>query len=205
MRNGHGATGRGLFSTSFPIPGWSAVLSVRPKVAELSFHVFTRALHPELYRVHAGREVERGDYRARIEITDCGHVVTLRRPCGIITEIAAARSQPLPTTRCKLRHRLTGSRTDRLQLCDDVEYRTHFQLETVKPELFFMMHKQLSGGATSGLLHHFDTSVRSPFAPLSYVNIETRSRSLRLQAVHTFPADFAIVKVESLFSMPTDD
>jgi hypothetical protein len=29
-----------------------AVLSVRPKVAELSFQLFGRALHPEVFEVH---------------------------------------------------------------------------------------------------------------------------------------------------------
>jgi len=37
---------------------------------------------------------------------------------------------------------------------------------------------------------------------ISYVNIETRLNSLLIQAIHTFPDDYAILKVESLFSMP---
>jgi hypothetical protein len=37
---------------------------------------------------------------------------------------------------------------------------------------------------------------------LSYVNVETRRRSMLVQAIHTFPDDYAIVKVESLFSLP---
>ena len=37
---------------------------------------------------------------------------------------------------------------------------------------------------------------------LSYVNVETRSRSMLIQAFHTFPDDYAIVKTQSLFEIP---
>jgi hypothetical protein len=36
---------------------------------------------------------------------------------------------------------------------------------------------------------------------LSYVNIETRTRSMLVQAFHTFPDDLAIVKSQSLFRL----
>lgn len=192
------------FCLSVSLPGWFVVLSVRPKVAELSFHVFARGLHPELYRVHASREVQRNGYRAKVEITDCGHVVTLKNGCGTICEVAAAKGQLLPTRRCKLGHRLKGSRTAALPNVNGVAYRTHFQLESVKPDVFYMMQKQLSAGPTHGLVHHFDATVRTPLAPMSYINLESRSASLRVQAIHTFPDDYAIVKVESLFTMDDD-
>jgi hypothetical protein len=37
---------------------------------------------------------------------------------------------------------------------------------------------------------------------ISYVNIETRSRTLLVQAFHTFPDDCAIVKSQSLIRIP---
>ena len=36
----------------------------------------------------------------------------------------------------------------------------------------------------------------------SYINVETRSRSMLVQAFHTFPDDYAIVKSQSLFEAP---
>ena len=42
------------------------MLSVRPKVAELSFQLFGRALHPELFEVHKSRTIERAEYTARL-------------------------------------------------------------------------------------------------------------------------------------------
>ena len=83
-----------------------------------------------------------------------------------------------------------------------MQYRTHFQLESVQPDLFWMVQQQLSADQAEGLIHKFDSSGRMALGGMSYVGIETRSRSMLVQAIHTFPDDHAIVKVESLFSLP---
>jgi len=179
------------------------VLSVRPKVAELAFHVFSRSLHPELYTIHKSRRVERGDYQAQIDITNCGHVITWNAEGKIICEVATSAHQPLPKRRCLLSKPLKGSRSERAQYRGGISYRTHFQLEPVAPDLFWMVQQQLGTGTTEGLLHTFDASGRMALGALSYVNVETRSSSMLVQAIHTFPDDYAIVKVESLFSLPS--
>jgi hypothetical protein len=190
------------FSYSFVLRN-SAVLSVRPKVAELAFHVFSRSLHPELYTIHKTRRVERGDYEAQIDITNCGHVITWNAAGMIICEVATSAHQPLPKRRCLLSKPLKGSRTERAKCRGGISYRTHFQLEPVAPDLFWMVQQQLGEGPTEGLLHTFDASGRMALGALSYVNVETRKSSMLVQAIHTFPDDYAIVKVESLFSLPT--
>jgi hypothetical protein len=179
------------------------VLSVRPKVAELAFQVFSRSLHPELYAIHKSRRIERTNYEAQIDITNCGHVITWK--CGgvILCEVATSAHQPLPKRRCLLARPLKGSRTERAKCRDGIGYRTHFQLEPVEPEMFWMVQQQLGSGPTEGLLHNFDASGRMALGALSYVNIEARSHSMLVQAIHTFPDDYAIVKVESLFSLPS--
>ncbi|TWU55307.1 DUF2617 family protein [Rubripirellula reticaptiva] len=177
------------------------MLSVRPKVAELAFHVFSRSLHPELYTIHKTRSVERDHYTAQIDITNCGHVVTWNAAGVTLCEVATSAQQPLPKRRCLLSKPLKGSRTERADCRQGINYRTHFQLERVEPDLFWMVQQQLGNGPTEGLLHRFDSSGRMAFGALSYVSTETRRNSMLLQAIHTFPDDFAIVKVETLFSL----
>jgi len=89
---------------------YSAVLSVRPKVAELSFQLFGRALHPELFEVHKTRTVERGEFSARLDITSAGHVITWRYRGLTLTEVAASAQHPLPERRRLLSYRLKGQR-----------------------------------------------------------------------------------------------
>ena len=179
------------------------MLSVRPKVAELAFQVFSRSLHPELYTIHRSRRIERSNYEAQVDITSCGHVITWNALGTTVCEVATSAHQPLPKRRCLLSKSLKGSRTERVQCRSGVEYRTHFQLESVDPDLFWMVQQQLGNGPTEGLLHTFDASGRMALGALSYVNVETRQTSMLVQAIHTFPDDYAIVKVESLFSLPS--
>src|SRR5436190_21961356 len=85
------------------------VLSVRPKVAELVFQLYGRALHPELFQVFATRTVERGEYQATINITSAGHVVTWRHQGITLTEVAAASHHPLPERRRLMNFKLKGN------------------------------------------------------------------------------------------------
>lgn len=181
------------------------MLSVRPKVAELAFNVFSRSLHPELYSVLKTRRIERSAYHAQVNITNCGHVITWQANEAVpvtVCEVATSAHQPLPSKRCLIQRSLKGSRTEKATCQAGVSYRTHFQLEPVDPDMFFMVQQQLGKQPTEGLLHTFDSSGRMSMGALSYVNVETRSRSMLVQAIHTFPDDYAIVKVESLFSLP---
>ena len=78
------------------IEEFSFVPVARPKVAELLFQLYGRALHPELFEVHQTRTVERGGYEAKIQITNAGHLVTWRYDGLTLTEVAAASNHPLP-------------------------------------------------------------------------------------------------------------
>lgn len=177
------------------------MLSVRPKVAELAFHVFSRSLHPELIDVQTTRRIERDRFNAKVDITNCGHVVTFNSGNATLCEVATSAHQPLPSRRCVLQKTLKGSRTEEVQCRSGLQYKTHFQLDTVKPEVFWMVGQQLGKSPTEGLLHQFSPGGRIALGAISYVNIETRRSSLLIQAIHTFPDDFAIVKVETIFTV----
>jgi hypothetical protein len=172
-------------------------------VAELAFQVFGRALHPELFDIHKTREVERGGFCAKIQITSTGHLVTWRYQGLTITEVAASAQHPLPQKRRLMSYKLKGERTDRMECRGGVRYQVSFQLEPVAPEIFWTFQEELAHeGERKGLLHTFDASGRMAIGALSYIHVETRSRSMLVQAFHTFPDDYAIVKSQSLFELP---
>lgn len=179
------------------------MLSVRPKVAELAFQLYGRSLHPELFDVHQSRTVDRAEYSAKIDITSAGHVVTWRYQGMTLTEVAASAQHPLPQKRRLLRYRLRGQRSDRVECRGGVVYQVSFQLEPVAPEVFWTFQQELaSDGQKQGMLQTFDSSGRMALGALSYINVESRSRSLLVQAFHTFPDDYAIVKSQSHFKLP---
>jgi hypothetical protein len=84
-----------------------------------------------------------------------------------------------------------------------VSYELSFQLEPVEPEVFWTFQQELANDALqSGIFHQFDSSGRMALGAMSYINFETRNRSLLVQTFHTFPDDYAIVKSQSLFQLP---
>lgn len=180
------------------------MLSVRPKVAELSFQLFGRPLHPELFRIHATRQIERGEYQARLQITSAGHLVTWRYAGLTLTEVATSAQQPLPIRRRMMIHRLDHAGSDRATARCGATYQVGFQVELAAPEVFWSFQQNLLlDSRRQGLLHRFDSAGRMSTGAISYLYVETRQRALLVHAYHTFPDDFAIVKTQSCFEIPT--
>ena len=179
------------------------MLSVRPKIAELIFQLYSRSLHPELFEVFRTRDVQRGDYSASVQITSAGHVISWRYQGLTLTEVAAAAHHPLPQKRRLLSYRLKGNRSDHIRCRGGARYEFSFSLEPVDKETFWTYQKELTlGGTKEGMLHTFDASGRFGLGAMSYIHLESRDKSLLVQAFHTFPDDFAIVKSQSLFRVP---
>ncbi len=178
------------------------MLGVRPNVKELVFQLYGRSLHPELFEIHARRQIERNAYQATVAITSGGHVLTWRKAGLTLTEVAASGSQPLPQKRRLLSYRLCGERSDQVECRGGIRYHTSFQLESVEPEVFWTFQQELcTDGGRNGILHRFQSSGRLALGAMSWLNIESRTKSLFVQAFHTFPDDLAIVKSQSLFEV----
>ncbi|MBN2021318.1 MAG: DUF2617 family protein [Pirellulales bacterium] len=179
------------------------MIAARPRVAELVFQLYGRALHPELFEVHASRTIQRGPYEAKIDITSAGHVVRWRYGGLTLTEVATSAQHPLPERRRLLNARLRGLRNDRIECRGGVTYQVSFQLEPVDPEVFWTYQNEMSrDGECQGMLHRFDSSGRMALGAMSYINLQIRNRSLLVRAFHTFPDDCAVVRSQSLFALP---
>lgn len=179
------------------------MLSVRPKIAELIFRLYGRSLHPELFVIHQTRTIERGDYRASVSITSAGHVVQWRYQGLTLTEVATAAHHPLPQRRRLMAHRLQGSRSDQLECRGGIEYEMKFSLEPADNKKFMTYQKELTLQATrKGMLQQFEAGGRLEMGALSYVSIESRDKTFRVQAFHTFPDDRALLKIQSWYRIP---
>ncbi len=179
------------------------MLSLRPKAGELVFQVFGRTLHPELFEICQTRSLDRGSYSATIAITGSGHLVTWRTGGLTLTEVATGAGQPLPQRRRLLAHRIGNERSDRVQCRGGATYQTCFQVEPIAPELFWSFQEEiLTAGSRRGLLHRFEAGGRLSLGAVSWIDVETRPKSLLVQAFHTFPDDLAVLKSQSLFEAP---
>ena len=179
------------------------MLSVRPKVAELVFKLYGRSLHPELFEIYQQRKIKRAGYEATVQITSAGHFVSWKYDGLILTEVATAAHHPLPSCRRLMSYKLSGDRSDRLECQGGVTYEMAFSLEPALPDRFLAYQKELTLQATrKGMLHQFDASGRLETGALSYINVESRDKLLRVQAFHTFPDDCAVLKIQSAYRLP---
>lgn len=174
--------------------------TVRPKVAQLAFQLLGRSVHPELFQIYKTERIDRDNYNARIDITTDGHVITWSAGSTTLTEIAASSHQPVPQGRQIFSLPLRNCQRDNLSIREDIEYKYEYELERVPAEMFWAIQKQLhESGRNLELLHVFDSSGRIAIGGLSFIHVDTRLKSLHVQAIHTFPDDLALVKTESTF------
>jgi hypothetical protein len=179
------------------------VLSIRPSVTKHVLSVFGRSIHPELFTNHCTRLFERKNYRARIDITSDGHVIAFTGSRGAtLTEVVGSVQQSLPQQRKLLELNLRGKYVEEAQGKRGLRYHSQLELEHISAEMFWMLQHQLQAcGSPQGIVHAFDSSGRIPFGAISYVHFEQRERQFLIQAFHTFPDDYAIVKSTSTFSI----
>lgn len=180
------------------------MLSVRPKVTELVFQLYGRPLHPELFQVVRTCRIQRSEYQAKLDITTAGHVVCWNYQGLTLTEVAASAQHPLPERRRLFCHRLKELHRDRVECRGGIVYEVQFQLEQMPPEEFWAFQEQLVLPDTDheGLFYRFESNGRIAVGAVSYIHTECRHRSFRIQAFHTFPDDFAVVKTQSVFQLP---
>jgi Protein of unknown function DUF2617 len=175
---------------------------IRPKIAEHTYHLLSRSVHPELFQIHQRRRIERTSYQVAIDITLDGHVVNFKSGAVNLAEVVCSATQLLPKSRRLLAEQVGSKSIQVLELRHHVKYEAKFEIEQVSPKFFWTIHDQLSKATeTNGLCQVYTSSGRLPLGAISYISIEERSKSLSIQSVHTFPDDYQLVKCHSVFSV----
>ncbi len=180
-----------------------SLLTTRPKISELTFGLYGRSIHPELFQIYTSRRIERDRFVAQIDVTSTGHLVMLKTDDRVFTEVATSAHQELPQRRRLLSTRIHDRFQDRMECEGGVLFEYQYHLERLSPESFEILQSAFANSSVvDGMLHQFQTSGRVNMAALSYMYVDTRVNSFRVQAVHTFPDDYAVLKTQSLYRLP---
>lgn len=181
------------------------MLSARPKIADLVFQFYGRSLHPELFEVRRQRDIERTAYSATLKITTTGHAVCWHQSDGLfVTEVATSALHDLPIKRRLMSQRLRGEHEDRIECAGGLIYTTQIAIESADSDTIRGYHQELQlAGEKHSVLYQFDSGGRLGLGAFSYIHFESRSRSLGIQALHTFPDDGVILKSQSTFKLPS--
>jgi hypothetical protein len=178
------------------------VSSGRFRVADLSFQVFGRALHPDWFAVKAHRRITQTGWEADVRIVEGGHAITWGSGDVRLTEVLAGEEAALPELGLLYHARVRHERSVELRPGTRAEYQTCFEVERLDAELFTHLNDELLlEPVRGGLFHRFSPANRLAASPLSLVHIESRARGLSIQAFHTFPDERAIVRAQSLFEI----
>jgi hypothetical protein len=178
------------------------VLSVRPKITELSFHLFARSVHPELFEVCATRSYVRDQYDLRLSITTDGHLIRFQHAGHILVEVSAGALHPLPKKQKLLCHPIDRVADNVTHYEDVITHQSKVQLEAVNPNMFVTIQQQLGQKLEcEGLLHRFESNGRIAFGALSYMNVQSFQKHVLIRSLHTFPDTCAVMTSESRFSI----
>ena len=182
------------------------MLTVRPKIADLNFHLYGRSIHPELFDPCAFRLIERENYRLRLNVTSDGHLIVFESDAVVLSEVAASALHPLPSQLQIISQPIEGVRSEQKLVRERIDYQCEFQLDVVPPKTFFSIAQQLDKNEEcEGLVHRFQSSGRMAFGAVSYINIQAYRNHIQLKTFHTFPDSCAIVKSQSEFRLQTSE
>lgn len=174
------------------------------RVADLKFVLYRRPLHPELFRIHKNRHLTRPNYQADIWVMGLSHVVTFESAGRCITEVTTDDIDVLPQNGMVTSFQFRGERDHLEDFEDGTQYILSTQVERMNQNLFHASHRDLIRYASNrGMLVDFSewASEEEDLVPFSFIDWEARNRELHVQSFHVFPADYTIVKTQSIFEI----
>ena len=173
---------------------------VNVAINELSFSLFQRPLHPELFQLYAQRQLITEKYEALIWITGCTHVASIFAGDVCLSEVVSAPGQMLPQRGLIERFQFRGPRSHKCTLSRGVSYMTDFQVEKMSPNLYRKSHVDLEKLAKNrGLFVKFPELEIGGLQPFCYVDFEARRSELHIHTFAAFPDQVTIIKTQSLF------
>jgi len=169
-------------------------------IEELSFSLFQRPLHPELFNIYASRRLKTEKYEALIWITGCTHVISAFAGDVCLAEVISTPTQMLPERGLIERFQFHGPRSHKCTLSKNVSYMTDFQVERLTPALYRQSFTDLERfGRDRGVFVRFPELEIDGLQPFCYIDFEARKTELHIHTFAAYPDQIAMVKTQSLF------
>ena len=171
-------------------------------VSELTFTLYQRPLHPELFTIYEKRTIKTDKYEALIWVTGGSHVTSVFANDLCLSELISTPTQLLPRRGLIERFRFSGQRSHKCTLAKGLSYMTDFQVEKMSPNLYRQSHNDLERFARNrGIFVKFPKLAIGGLEPFSYIDFEARKDELHIHAFHAYPDQVTIIKTQSLFDM----
>ncbi len=171
-------------------------------IEELSFNIFQRPLHPELFNIYSKRSMSTDHYQARIWVTGCSHVVTVFAGDLCLSELTCTPEQILPSRGLIESFKFKGPKSHKCTLSRGMSYMTDFQVEKMSSALYKQSHKDLEGFSRNrGIFVKYPKSENNGLQPFCYIDYEARQTELHMHTFAGYPDQQTIIKTQSLFDL----
>lgn len=172
------------------------------RVADRTWQVFERALHPEWFSVRSHERFALGPWEADVRIVEGGHVVVFGGGNARVTEVLGGPETVLPPGGMLLNARVRGERTVALRPGGLLNYQVCLEVERVDPEVFRHLCDEMTFDARAGrLFHAFPAANRMTPRALSHIRVDRLAGGVSIQTFHTFPEDLAVFRSQSLIEL----
>ncbi len=169
-------------------------------IDQLTFSLFQRPLHPELFQIYASRQLKTEKYEALIWVTGCTHVVSVFAGDACLSEVVSTPGQLLPHRGLVERFQFRGPRTHKCTLSHGVSYMTDFQIEKMSANLYRQSYADLEKFARNrGVFMKFPELEVDSLPPFCYIDFEARRTELHIHTFAAYPDQVAMIKTQSLF------
>lgn len=166
----------------------------------LTYSLFQRPLHPELFEIYASRKIRTDNYQTSIWITGCTYVVSVFVGNDCLSEVIGGPKQLLPKHGLVERFQFRGPRSHKCTVSKKLSYITDFQVEKMSENLYRQSHKDLEQFSKSrGIFVKFPRSSTNNLQPFCYIDFEVRRKELHVHAFAGYPDQVTMIKIQSLF------
>ncbi len=163
--------------------------------------VYSRPLHPELFKLHARRTDRHGEYEVESWITQYGHVVRFNRGPQSVAEVMVDGGEHLPESGLVYALPCLGERDYEMPPTGKVSYVTTLQTEQLGDNLYNSTLREMEDFAReTGAMQHAWTDIDGN-ACLSVLDTQKYRREFHLQAYHLLGSGGLVLRTQSIFEM----
>ncbi len=174
----------------------------------LNVWLYSRPLHPELFRQHRTETVDRRAYTATVHLIDGGHLVEFDAGKNHLTEIVAHGLDGLPKTGLIEEVPCRGEKYHEDDVHDNIRYMISTQEEQLSGTLYEATRQEILDYAQKRELTWTDVPAaldddgngRGRF--LGALDIERRASELLVQSFHLFDEFQMVVKTQAIIEVP---
>ena len=176
--------------------------SLRPSIAETSYRVFDRQLHPELFDPLIVGRLKSDKYDLTLGLCEGGYFMQFRSGEHAILEVTAPDEQRLSTYGLQRTYFYNEQEEVLYETSNPLPYHFAGEVDTVDFAVFTRVQMELEIESQRAFLsHQFPAQNRFLPGPLSIAKIEGNARMVSVQTFHTFPDDLAVLRTQSLIEL----